>query len=146
MNKNKITSELLENRMKARGHGEDIQENEAKVMKAVLDHYEIELTDTWEEGLEYYIYPESTQDGYEVYVATNNPNNISINEDIHYYDGDLSSTLCEAIRYANRDSTMFVDDLESNYITEAMQSLYEYVYDIVLEKVTEKLINEGYDE
>ena len=47
MSKNKITDELLENRMKARGHGEDIQENEAKVMKAVLDHYEIELTDTW---------------------------------------------------------------------------------------------------
>lgn len=146
MGKNKITPELLEERMKARGHGEDIQDNEGKVMEAVLKHYDIELTDTWEDNLEYYFYEESTQDGYSVFIATSNPNKISINDDVHYYDSDLAEALCEAIRYANSFGSIYIDDLESNYVTEAMQTTYEVVYDQIETEITDELINEGYDE
>ena len=146
MSKNKITPELLENRMKAKGFGEEMQNSESEVMKAVLKHYDIELTETWEDGLESYFYEESTNDGYSVFIATNNPNKISINDDVHYYDGDLSDALCEAIRYANSFSSIYIDDLEHNYVMEAMQTTYEVVYDQIETEVINELINEGYDE
>ena len=146
MSKNKITPELLEKEMKARGFGEEMQNSEREVMKAVLKHYNIELTDTWEDGLESYFYEESTQDGYSVFIATNNPNKISINDDVHYYDSDLAETLCEAIRYTNGFGTIYIDDLENNYVMEAMQTTYEVVYDQIETEVINELINEGYDE
>ena len=146
MSKNKITPELLEKEMKARGFGEEMQNSEREVMKAVLKHYNIELTDTWEDGLESYFYEESTQDGYSVFIATNNPNKISINDDVHYYDSDLAETLCEAIRYTNGFGTIYIDDLENNYVMEAIQTTYEVVYDQIETEVINELINEGYDE
>jgi len=146
MSKNQITSDLVENMMKARGYGEEVCNNEEKIMKAVLDHHDIELTETWEDGLDYYIYTESTQDGYEVFIATHNPNKISINEDVYYYDSDLSDALCEGIRYSNSYSKIYIGDMEDNFVMEAMQTLYQYIYDITEEEVIEELINEGYEE
>ena len=146
MGKNTITSELLELRLKAKGFGEEIFENEEKMMEIVLDHYDTELTDQWEDGLEYYIYAESTQDGYEVFIATHNPNKICINDDVHYYDHDLAGALCEGIRYSNGYGKIYIGDLDENYVMEAMQSLYESIYDNQTAQVIDNLIDEGYEE
>ena len=52
------------------------------------------------------IFSESTQDGYEVYVCTNTPNSVSINEDVHYYDHNLVDAFEEAINCG--DKTFYV--------------------------------------
>jgi hypothetical protein len=146
MSKKIITPELLENRLTAKGFSEENFNSEDKIKEAVLNHYDIELVDDWEDGLTYYIYAESTQDGYEVFIATGDPRNISINEDVHYYDSDLADALCEGIRYADELSKIFIDDLDANFIMEAMQTLYELIYDNMVETVTQELLNEGYEE
>jgi len=141
-----ITSELINERMKASGFSEDVSNDYERLMDLVLDYYNVELTDDWERGLDYYIYTESTQDGYEVYIATYNPDQISINEDVHYYDRDLASSLCEVIKNSNGSGKIFIGDLEEDYVIEAMHSLYGSIYDTALESITEELLNEGYNE
>jgi hypothetical protein len=49
------------------------------------------------DGADLYCYTESTRDGYDVYVVTHDMNNISINEDVFYYDSELASSLMEEI-------------------------------------------------
>jgi hypothetical protein len=146
MGKNIITEELIEKRLKAKGFHEEIREDEEKMKELVLDHYEVELTDQWEDGLEYYIYSESTQDGYEVFIATHNPNKICISDDVHYYDHDIAESLCEGIRYSNGYGKIYVDNLEEDFVIEAMETLYESIYDNQTAQVIDNLIDEGYAE
>ena len=141
-----ITIELINERLKASGFGEDVCNDDERLMDLVLDHHNVELTDDWERNLDYYIYTESTQDGYEVFIATYNPDKISINEDVHYYDRDLAGCLCEGIKNSNGSGKIFIGDLEEDYVIEAMHSLYGSIYDTALENITEELLNEGYNE
>ena len=60
------------------------------------------------------MYSESTADGYEVYVATHDDQNVSINEDVYYYDSDLTDVIMEQL-----------EDRYSVYIDEY---LYDEIY------------------
>ena len=151
MNKIKyITEELINERLEAKGFGEKQSENEEVARQNVLNHYGVELTDNWTAKAEYYIYEETTKDGYTVYVATNDTDSISICEDIYYYDGDLGDALEEAIKYSNGDEDypeiIYVDDLYQNFIDLAIENLFVYLAEKFEEEVTNELINEGYVE
>lgn len=146
-----ITEELINERLEAKGFGNKQAEDNDLVRKSVLNHYGYKLTDDWpiHNNAEFFIYEESTQDGYEVYVATANPDRISICEDVHYYDSDLGDTLAETIRYGNGDpeypETIYVSDLEAQYIDDAMQDEFQYLAERFEEEVIDELKNEGYE-
>ena len=59
-----ITDELIEAKMIEKGYGEKSSHDEEHVRKLILDHYEVELTDRWNQNCDFYIYEESTADGY----------------------------------------------------------------------------------
>ena len=99
-----ITDELINERLEAKGFGEKQANDEDLVREAVLGHYGYKLIDDWDDNAEYFIYEESTCDGYSVYIATANPRQISISEDVYYYDKDLGDNLAEAMRYGNGDT------------------------------------------
>jgi hypothetical protein len=145
-----ITDELINERLEAKGFGEKQANDEDLVRKAVLDHYGYKLTDDWpiHNNADFFIYEESTQDGYEVYVATANPDKISICEDVYYYDSDLGDTLAEAMRYGSGDpeypETIYVSDLEAQYIDDAMQNEFQYLAERYEEEVINELEEEGY--
>ena len=67
--------------------------NKQKVEK----HFSIELIDAWADNCYHYIYEEATADGYTVFISTSNPNNIIVEENIFYYDSELSQALKNAI-------------------------------------------------
>jgi len=144
-----ITDELINKRLEARGFGEKQSENEDVVKQNVLDHYGVELTDNWTAKAEFYIYEETTKDGYTVYVATNDTDSISVCEDIYYYDGDLSDVLEEQIKYSNGDEeyreVIYVDDLYQNFIDLAIENLFVYLAEKFEEEVIDELLNEGYE-
>lgn len=99
-----------------------------KNIKKVQQHYNFKFTDNW--GIQdYYVYEETTADGYSVYVATDNTNDICVNENVHYYDSDLCNELVEYIRYSSKldETIIYVDDLHAYYIDEAIQELYELI-------------------
>lgn len=134
-----ITDELIEQMLDKRGFSEDATEE--SMLCAVQDYYDTELVDEWPNYADFWVYTESTKDGYEVYVATHNPDRISITEDIHYYENDLAGELEYAIADGGK---IYVDDLDAYYVTEAVQECYEYLRDCLTEEIEDELINEGY--
>lgn len=146
-----ITEELINERLEAKGFGDKQAEDNDLVRESVLNHYGYKLTDNWpaHNNAEFFIYEESTQDGYEIYVATANPDKINICEDVYYYDSDLGYTLAEAMRFGNGDpeypETIYVSDLEAQYIDDAMQDEFYHLAARFEEEVFDELKNEGYE-
>ena len=144
-----ITPELINERLEAKGFGEKQADGENLMYKAVLGHYDHKLIDEWDDDAEYFIYEESTADGYSVYIATANPRQINIGEDVHYYDSDLGEMLAEAIKWGNGDpeypEKIYVDDLGAQYVQDAMEQLFEELSYRFEEEVIDELKEEGYE-
>lgn len=135
-----ITDELIEQMLDKRGFSEDVTEDD--MLCAVQDYYDTELVDEWPNYADYWVYPESTADGYEVWIATHNPDSISVNEDIYYYENDLAGVLEDAIADGGK---IYVDDLDAEYVTEAVLQCYEYLRDRLTEEIIDELQEDGYE-
>ena len=151
MNKTKyITDELINERLEARGFGDKQTENDEVAKTNVLNHYGVELTSDWTSRASYYIYEETTKDSYSVYVATDDTNNISVCEDIYYYDSDLADVLEEQIKYSNGDEDypeiIYVDDLYQDFIDGAIENLFIYLSERFEEEIIDELKDEGYEQ
>ena len=136
-----ITDELIEQKMISYGYGETNSHDEEYVRELILKHYDAELTDQWQSNCDYYIYEESTADGYSVFVACYDTSSISVNEDIHYYDSDLSGKLQDAIKDGFE---IYVDDLHQCFIDDAMQELYLELAERFHAQAIDELEDEGY--
>ena len=137
-----LTEELIEQRLEASGV-EDHLDSE-KALEVIKTHYDFKLTDNWNETPCYSIYTETTADGYEVWVATHGDGrNVCINEDVHYYESDLSEKLAEAMTDYN--DIIYVDDLDSCYVDDAIQEVYEAYWNDMKEQIENELIEEGYE-
>jgi hypothetical protein len=145
-----ITEELINERLEAKGFGDKQTEDDEVARTNVLNHYGVELTSDWTSRASYYIYEETTKDGYSVYVATDDTNNISVCEDIYYYDSDLADALEEQIKYSNGDEDypeiIYVDDLYQDFIDGAIENLFVYLSEKFEEEVINELIDEGYEQ
>ena len=141
MSKKLITDELIEQKMISYGYGETNSHDEEYVRELILKHYDAELTDQWQSNCDYYIYEESTADGYSVFVACYDTSSISVNEHIHYYDSDLSNVLQDAIKDGGE---IYVDDLFQDFIDDAMQELYLYLAERFHQEAIDELEDEGY--
>jgi len=143
MSKKLITEELIDDRLEARGIKFDIEQEEA--LKAIQTHYDFELVDDWNRTPDYSIYAETTADGYEVWVTTSGDGrNICINEDVHYYENDLSEKLVEAMTDYNE--LIYVEDFESYYVKDTIMQVYEAYVNDIKQKVENELIEEGYEQ
>ena len=104
-------------------------------LKQLEKKFNFKLTDLWTNRADFYIYRESTADGYEVFIATDNHRDINISENVFYYDSDLSDVLEEKIRehldLAIANGTLddefplliYVEDIEESYVEYAMDEL-----------------------
>tara|TARA_B100000900_G_scaffold76720_1_gene61425 strand:+ start:1538 stop:2014 length:477 start_codon:yes stop_codon:yes gene_type:complete len=80
------------------------------------------------------IYNESSADGYDLWVVTNDSRHPNICEDVHYCDHNLADSFEEQIRYGDR--TFYIDDIvyEDCYFDEKLIELFaENVEEIVKE-------------
>ena len=136
-----ITDELIEQKMISYGYGETNSHDEEYVRELILKHYDAELTDQWQSNCDYYIYEESTADGYSVFVACYDTSSISVNEDIHYYDSDLSGKLQDAIKDGGE---IYVDDYYQDFIDDAIQDLYCDLSQRFYDQAIDELEDEGY--
>ena len=138
-----ITEELIEEKLEERGIMYSPSEDYDKAIEQLQKHYDFELTDDWNDNAEFFIYGETTADGYEVFIATNDSrNNPSIGEDVYYYDHDLSERLEDAMYtcYGN----IFVDDLDSGYVEDAIDKVYDTFVSDIREDIENVLIEKGY--
>ena len=137
-----LTEELIEQRLK--DHGISMYDGDDNALAKLQEKYEFKLTDNWNDTPCYSIYTETTADGYEVYVATSGDGrNICINEDVYYYDSDLSDPLYDAMFDYN--SIIYVDDLDAYYVQDAIDRAWQAYVDEMAQEVEDELIEEGYE-
>ena len=138
-----LTDELIEQKLAEQGwlHVNEVDQEDQK--KMVLEHYDVELTDRFDNNCGYYIYSESTRDGYEVWVATESMGGVCISEDVYYYDSDLHVALADAIR--DELSPIYLDDEDADFVDYAIEELYDYLYDIKLQETETELEDQGYE-
>ena len=142
-----ITDELIEERLTMKGFSEQDSHDEEHVMDAVCKHFDLTLTDEWKSGYDYYIYEDTTADGYEVFVATHDTNNISVSEHIYQYESQMSEILVTSIIDADHgDAEIYLSALHDHesWIQDAMNELYVDLYELYVEEITNELIDEGY--
>ena len=143
-----ITDELINEMLEAKGFGEKQINDEDLAKESVLKHFNVEFTDDYSSSADFYIYEESTADGYSVYVATHDTSSISINEDVYYYDSDLGDALEEFIKDSNGDEDhpeiIYVDDLYQQFIDDAIVQLFEYLAERFEEDIVDELKDKGY--
>lgn len=134
-----LTDELVTQKMEAKGWIEGCDEDHAR--KQVLDYYECDLTEDWNNP-DFSIYEESTADGYSVWVATENrTGGVNVNEDIYYYDNELTEVLSQAIQDYD---VVYCDsiDMQDTAITELYEELLERIDDVI----RDELLDAGYSE
>ena len=137
-----ITDKLIEEKLKEKGLS--MYEGDDNALNKLQNHYEFELTDNYNRTPDYSIFAESTADGYEVFVATSGDGrNICINEDVYYYDSDLSDPLYDAIFDYNE--LIYVDDLDAYYVQDAIERVWETFITEMIDEVENKLIEQGYE-
>ena len=143
-----ITDKLINERLERLGFGNKQANDEDARMESVLKHYHIKLTDNFQDG-DFNIYEESTADGYEVWVATNDMNSVNICENVYYYDSDLADVLVENIKCSNGSEdyqyVIYISDLYLNFIDEAFSTLFEELRMEFKEEVIQQLVDEGYE-
>jgi len=83
---------------------------EGRVIELVKAHFNLSISHDYNdfESSDCTIYNESTADGYDVYIITNDTKNVSVCEDVYYYDHDLTEQFKEQIRYG--DTSFFIDN------------------------------------
>lgn len=149
MSKKLITDELINERLEAKGFGEKQINDEDLARESVLKHFGVEFSTRFDDNADFYIWEESTADGYSVFIATYNPDKINVNENVYYYDSDLGDALEEHIKYSNGDEEnpeiIYVDDLHQQFIDDAIQQLFEYLAERFEEEVIDELTDEGYE-
>ena len=143
MSKKIITDELITSELRKRGYLDYGDIDETQAWDKLEEKYECEVTDQWSRNTyDFYCYTETTADGYEVFVATNDPDSISICEDVHYYENDLQGEIERAIRDGN---SMYIDDLDAGYFMYAVEACYDNMVDDIKEEIEDELINKGYE-
>ena len=89
-------------------------------------------------------YTETTADGYEVWIATDNDRNPNVNEDIYYYDSDWLEKMPDAM---TDGATIYYDQLddEEYAFQEVIEEVYDEYYNDKKKEIENELIEEGYE-
>ena len=149
MSKKLITDELINERLEAKGFGEKQINDEDLAKESVLKHFGVEIIDNYSSNADFYMYEESTADGYSVFVATHDQSVVNVNENVYYYDSDLSDALVDFMKYSNGSEDypdiVYVDDLNQQFIDDAIVQLFEYLAERFEEEIIDELTDEGYE-
>ena len=107
------------------------------MIKVVKEHFNFTINDNAYDNYDVAAYTETTADGYEVYVVTNDMQSISIAEDVYYYESDVPLALIdEIVGYGGNDTVVYADQyfLDEIYFDDAMADLFvENIDDILAE-------------
>ena len=107
---------------------------EARLIELVKQHLGLSIStdlSDWS-NVDCRVYTETTADGYDLWVVTNEQQQPIICEDVYYYDHDVAEAVREQIRYG--DTTFYIDDYvyEDCYIEDMLvQTFVDYVDEII---------------
>ena len=144
MDTNKIiTEELIINRLRKINVLEDDGLDQDYKFQCIQKHYDFTITDDWGSP-DIMFYSETTADGYEIWIATDDDRRPSITDDIYYYDNDWLEKMPQAmydgvsIYYENLND----DDYA---FQDVINEVYNDYFDEKREEIIEQLEQEGYE-
>jgi len=105
-----------------------------RMIELVKNHLELSISQNINDfdNVDCMIYNESSADGYDLWVVTNDSRNVSICENVYYYENDLANAFEEQVRWG--DKTFYIDNYvyEDAYIEDKLIEMFsENVEDIV---------------
>ena len=107
---------------------------EERMIKLYKDYMNISISTNVNDfdNVDCMIYNESSADGYDLYVCTNDSRHPSICEDVHYYEHGLADAFEQQIRYGDRTFYVCEYVYEDCYFDDKLVELFaENVEDIV---------------
>jgi len=118
--------------------------NQDIMLERIKNHFDFEITDGWNNNPDIMFYTETTSDGYEVWIATDDDRHPSINEDVYYYESDWLEKMEDAM---TDGMTIYFQELnDDNYeFQEVVHDVYEEYYNDKRQELIEKLIDDGYE-
>jgi hypothetical protein len=107
---------------------------EERMIELVKNHLEISISQNINDfdNVDCMIYNESSADGYDLWVVTNDTRHVNICENVYYYANDLANAFEEQVRWGDR--TFYIDEyvFEEAYIEDKLLEMFsEYVEDII---------------
>ena len=107
---------------------------ESRMIELVKNHLGLSISHDISdfENVDCMIYNESTADGYDVWVVTNDSRQVHVCENVYYYDHDLTDAFQEQVRYG--DETFYICDgvYEDSYFEDKLVEMFhEHVEDII---------------
>ena len=107
---------------------------EERMIKWITDHLGLSISHDISdfENVDCSIYNESSADGYDLYVCTNDPRNVNICENVYYYDHDLANAFEQQIRWGDRTFYIDQDIYDDCYMDDKLLELFaDNVEDII---------------
>ena len=139
----KLDDQLIINTLEDREIYDVHDTNHEEKLDAIKEYYEFTISDDWGNP-DFMFYTETTADGYEVWIATDDDRNPSVNEDIYYYDNDWLEKMPQAM-YDGYDIYYTDLDSEDYAFQDVVDEVYEEYYNEKRKEVEEELIEQGYE-
>jgi hypothetical protein len=97
-------------------------------LEKIEKHFDIIISEHWDENCVHFFYTTESADGYELYVSTSNANgklrnNLVNLNDVYYYDSDLKDELKNVIKNLEKKSKIFILDTELEWVDDAFYEL-----------------------
>ena len=138
-----LTHGLIQQRLSERGVVEAHQLDTEDQYRAINEHFEFDIDTSWSGSYDIMFYPETTADGYEVWIATTDDRSPSTGEDVYYYESDWLEKMPDAMTDGQR--IHFDLDFDDYNFQEVVEEVYEHYYNDKKEEVENQLIEEGYE-
>jgi len=110
----------------------------------IQNHFDFSITANWINNPDMMFYTETTADGYEVWVATDDDQRPSINDDIYYYESDWLEKMQDSMTDGLSIYYQELDDDSSEFI-DVVENVYEEYYNDKKQELEDKLIDDGYE-
>ena len=140
-----LTQKLINKKLTEKGIvSYDELNNLDKAEEIVLKHFDAEIDDGWRGHYDMHFYSDTTADGYEIWIATDDETSPSITEDIYYYDSEWLDKLEDSITRGDR---IYMDSYtkEDYGFEDAIQQCYRAYYEEKVEEIINELIEQGYE-
>lgn len=138
-----LTDELITTRLRKANVLEPGGLEHDYMFKCVQKYYGFKITNDWGSP-DIMFYTETTSDGYEVWIATDNERSPSICDDVYYYDSDWLEKMPDAMYDG---ASIYYDQLddEEYAFQEVIEEVYDEYYNDKKQEIENELIEEGYE-
>jgi len=107
---------------------------EERMIKLVTDHLGLSISHDIADfdNVDCHLYNESSADGYDLWICTNDTRHVSICENVYYYDHDMTDAFEQQVRWGDRTFYIDQDIYDDCYIDDKLVELFvDNVEDII---------------